>query len=237
MNISQTELKAAGTSLRRELKALYGEKAPNHTQCLELLASAFGASSYAQLLTTATESPVRTVQFPLDNVKGRFDLVKPGESGQAACGDTFEVLAGTCEYIPDSTAQVSSSVRLPGGNLEATANGTLVNWDAQRTTRDERGHALWLTEDGIKYSEAQVVLLPDQFDPEDLSLPVRDSLVKAYAKHILQSRGRGDPSLARDFCQPDMLLDSPQLQRVTKVLGFALHLRELHALQHRLLTA
>lgn len=234
---NQTEFKTTVSALRRELKNAIPE-VPSHAAMQELVAKALGAGSYAELLTklpkepvkskaSKTEAPQVTSAYPLKNLDGRFDLVEAGEDGDVVLGHSFEPIQGTVETIPNCTAYATQASRKPGGAFDVTyEGGTDVNWNGQFTQKDSQGYMLWVDEDGTVISSTKVLLVPEDFDPQDKSLKVRAELIKEYELYF-----KGTPmkqQLQSDYAENGY--DCQTLKLLAEALGFALTEREVRVL-------
>lgn len=229
---TQKELKALAAGLRREIRSQLGLEALSHNQCLELVAKAFGAGSYAQLAAKLPPGKDRrnSADEPrrLSN-KGQLDLA---QDGIVLDGLTFKALQGRVEDIPGCVAYSSSGQRTREGLVPHYEGGTEVNWDGQCPRTDERGRAWWLRADGEMVCEDALVVVPETWQgPDDDGLTVRAALVQTYLLE-LRRRGQASALTARQLRLGG--LEDRLLEDVAQTLGFALHARELDELCLRL---
>ncbi len=234
---SQKEFKQVTSSLRKELKALYADSAPSHAQCLELLAKALGASSFAEVqakLPPEVAKPKASVtsRFPLKNKFGLLDLVEKGEEGRVVEGRSFGELEGTVDDIQYCVCYASNGSRSADGSIDPQYEGeTDVNWDGQTTRVDSEGAMIWQTQGGDSVSAHQLILVPEDFDAEDedagFDLPNREVLLDAYLE-LAQEKGIVKALLEQ--VQEDKL-ESELLDELADTIGFSLHRGELTSLE------
>lgn len=254
---TEKEFKSAVSALRKALREHYGKSVPTHTQCLELLAAALGATSYAQLRAHWADAP-RTASAPVASVTapaadaspkavgeslrndwGQFDLVGEGEDGTVVLGLDFSEMNGTVEDIFYCVAAAETGYRDNGRLVPQYDGETDVNWDGQETRRDERGNDLWEARGSCdSVPSSKLVLVPENFDPaadpDDAGKwpwRVRENLLDAYVSYI-RRHGLAQALVAGQAAFAD--LDDPTLAQVAEALGFALHYGELEALVNRL---
>ncbi len=118
--------------------------------------------------------------------QGEFDLA---EDGVLVDGRDFADVTATVETIPECTAGIASVTR-EGREVVVDYDGaTDVNWDGQKTDKDARGFKIFQDDNGNQVTEDVVIVVPEDFDPTDPDLPVRDVLVTAYADYLAAHPG------------------------------------------------
>lgn len=229
---SQKDLKAAAKGLHRELKALGAAAGDlSYNQTLEVLAKALGAASYAALMAKLPAATPPALEekpkpaYPLIN-RGQFDF----PDGNEVRNGLFGAVRGTIDDIPQCIAKATLAMRCADGSLEPEYEGsTEVNWDAQKTCRDQRGFPLWEDEGYSEVSEAQLILVPEGFDPDDNELPVREPLVTAMRAYLEEH-----PQAVRVVCDElatrSSAWDGAAIAKIEEEVGFALTLVERKAL-------
>jgi hypothetical protein len=226
MQIStKTHAKTLVSALRREIKALgKGPEALTHNDCLNLTAKALGFGSWnaweASLTEAAVTPPAPTeAKYPLRN-RGDFDFVGHDDMGAAFSG-RFISLTATAEVLR-GTAGVNGVCRTGAiGMLEIEHDGeTDIDWNSQKTRKNEQGSHIWLDEHENEYSAAQVFVAPEEchspFDDEEL--PVRDKLVEAFMTYFLDEK-------------LDAKAMDGNFSSAEAVLGFSLTQKEITALR------
>lgn len=252
---SEKELKSVVSALRRELNTAAPGLRLGHSQVLEMMAKALGASNLAHLqasLRANAEQPAPVAAavsgdvWRLSNDKGQLDLVAPQRQAsdddwlngnEFVAGIGFADLQGTLDDILGCTAGVQSTYRAPNGQLMFDHGGeTNVNWDNQQTRR-LNGERLWADDFGTPVRESECVLVPGSFDgmncrEECSELPVRSALVRHYAA---LARHRNEvPALTESLAAHEDEQDSPLLDELARIIGFTLHWGEYLALQEAL---
>jgi hypothetical protein len=191
---TEIEFKGAVSNLRKALREHYGKNVPSHTQCLELMATTLGATSYAQLRTrwsepstaqgvqvttsataTAPATPVKEASERLRNDKGQFDVVSPDGGGDdedeedgslVVYGRDFSEVEGTVEDILYCVASARRGHRENGKLVPHYEGDTDVNWDGQETRCNQRGETLWEGEAWSEIPSSELILVPEDFNAE-----------------------------------------------------------------------
>lgn len=266
---TEKDYKNTASALRRELKAL-GLQVPSHAQALEILAKSLGASSYAELkaalqpvaqeVVVKAEAPVAEVapSYRLFNDKGEMDL----ESGDGTLvhGLDFTVIEASLDDILECTAGLSGARRSKKGGLEFSWTGdTEVNWDNQKTRKNERGSKLLVNEGSEIIPADECILVPEDFGGDEnlmneelvqeYELPLRQALVAAVARYLLET-GNAEKALQEmaydeewggfDSAFADIAHDIESgavVAKAQKEVGFLMHVGELKALREQLKTA
>lgn len=218
---TKAQAKTVVSALRREIKALgKGPEQLSHTDCLNLTAKALGFASWnaweASLLEAAIEKPAPAQsKYPLEN-RGDFDFISTAAEGKAFSG-AFVPLTATSDIVRVSAP--FNTVTRDGSNgvirPEFDGSRSNVDWDSQGTRKNAQGHCLWLCESAYEYSEARVVIAPeDCYSPyDDEELPVRPKLIQAYLDYFVEER-------------IDASALNGKFASVAKVIGFKLTLKE-----------
>lgn len=237
--LTQDDIKTLTKGLKRELNAainLVANKAfsdsagkfeLSYNQTLEIVAKALSTKGASELLAKvpAKEKVQAPVEASLVNNKGEFDLLAPGEDGKLVRGLNFEEISGTVEDLFACVSYVSEYTRV-NGKLRFDHDGeTEINWNNQKTRRDDKDYRYFATEsDGEIVSEQHCILVPQTFDPDSADLPVRDALVYAYLKEIEASHADDISQMCEAVCAGDY--EHQILTTIATKLKFSLHIAE-----------
>lgn len=138
------------------------------------------AAKVAGTTVTAPKAPAEAPSPRLRN-EGQFDLAT---KGKLVDGSDFCPIDGSVENIYNCLAGIDDVSR-NGGRLTLNYDGeTDVNWDEQKTAKNDRGLSLYQDENGNTVPEDALIVVPEGFDPMDPDLPVREALVDAYVAFL-----------------------------------------------------
>lgn len=251
---SKAELKKFASALRRELKLIYSDTSPSHTQVLELLAKSLGhknasslwaalpdtessasgslPASQASACVQSEQADETAAKWPLKNINGLYDLCKVGHGGAIVHGRTFAHMQGTVDDIFTCVNYVNAASRKKDGSVfMSRTDDTDVNWDGQETRTTPEGEALWAGEDHRIYGQWSLVLIPEGMqlrlkdDAYVSKLPVRKELIEAYVRASHELQLM--PALKNHV---EHLAQAPELEQVADLVGFALHPGEVRQL-------
>lgn len=248
---TKSEVQSVVGGLRRELKEL---KKPtdqlSFNDVLNVLAKAMKFGSWNEMEASLMPEPkareaaaLKESKYPLRN-DGQFDFVPRGVNGEVFSGQ-FVKLESTMEKLV-GTAGVDSVSRQSGdGKLEIEYGGsTDVDWDSQKTQKDEKGNVIWMDEYGNESSSPAIVIAPeDCCSPEDdEDLPIRNALVEAFEEYFAET-GLLHKCRHNDFSEQEEALGRKLsrskalailIEDAGRTIGYALTERETELFEERL---